>query len=384
MFYSKLKTSAATAAAKVLWRMPGRFQVAKLAGSSCSLRCLVFHNISPKKSPFTVGMNVTTAPEDFEATLRFLTTYYTPVSLEDVLSDGDGRGLPGRPVLVTFDDAYASVAQYAAPLCKHYGVPAVFFVNAAFVGNQRLAPDNLICYVAATSGLANVNAAVRAVAGHENQTVHTLSEVFDIFLPSISLSERAIFLEALAEETGVDESAMAMDAQLYLTRKHLFELRAFNFEIGNHTYSHPHCRMVSEDEFTLEVDQNKADLESMCGTKVRSFSVPYGSSRDLTGKLKNHLEASGYQAVFLSESVANQPRQDLFHLDRVNPQATHDERRFLEVELLPRMRALRNGLLPRRRDGQSMSVDSKMKSPTQGSPEVGTCYTVSDRGQTRV
>ena len=65
----------------------------------------------------------------FEAALKFITRHYTPVSLQDVIADSDGRALPPRPVLVTFDDAYASVREFAAPLCSKFGVPAVFFVN---------------------------------------------------------------------------------------------------------------------------------------------------------------------------------------------------------------------------------------------------------------
>ena len=95
-------------------------------------------------------------PGKFEAALRFLTTYYTPVRLQDVLTDCDGRGLPPRAVLVTFDDAYVSVADLAAPLCRKYGVPAVFFVNAAFLDNRRLAPDNLVCYVATVFGMKTI------------------------------------------------------------------------------------------------------------------------------------------------------------------------------------------------------------------------------------
>src|SRR5208282_3188097 len=103
--------------------MPGRFGIARALGSY-SLRCVVFHNISATESPFTRGMGVSITPRDFEAALAFLTRYYTPVRLQDVLADRDGRGLPPRPILVTFDDGYASVKKWAAPLCSRFGVPA--------------------------------------------------------------------------------------------------------------------------------------------------------------------------------------------------------------------------------------------------------------------
>jgi peptidoglycan/xylan/chitin deacetylase (PgdA/CDA1 family) len=334
-----------TLAAEALWRIPGCFGIARMLGASYSLRCVVFHNISATESPFTRGMNVTIAPTRLEAALRFLATHYTPVRLQDVLSDADGGRLPPRPVLVTFDDAYASVAESAAPLCRQFGVPAVFFVNAAFLDNQRLAPDNLVCHVANVLGMETINAAARMVRGTESPELRSLSEVFKCFFPTISLAEREVFLDALRQFGGINECHMAQEAGLYLTSKQLCDLASFDFEIGNHTYTHVHCRSLSREDFGLQVDTNKAELEALSGTKVRSFSLPYGSSRDLTRDLAGHLGRSGHKAVFLSESVANPRSADPFHLDRVSSRAESDHTFFFEIEVLPRLRAVRNGIL---------------------------------------
>ena len=344
MSYSGLKQVAQTTAAGALWRMPGRFGFARILGRSYTLRCVVFHNISATESPFTAGIRVSVTPEKFESALKFLAAHYVPVRLQDVITDCEGRGLPPRAILVTFDDAYASVADWAAPLCRRYGVPAVFFVNAAFLDNQRMAPDNLVCYAANALGMKTINAAVRAVPGKQTLELQCLSEVFDDFLPAISLAEREVFLDALRQFSGIDESRMANDAKLYLTSKQIRELTSSDFEIGNHTYTHTHCRTLSQRDFASEVDRNKAELEFLSGTKVRSFSVPYGSSRDLTRELAMHLERSGHEAVFLSESVANPRGVNLSRMDRISTSAASEDRLFLEVEILPRLRATRNRL----------------------------------------
>jgi peptidoglycan/xylan/chitin deacetylase (PgdA/CDA1 family) len=330
-------------AAEALWGMPGCFEMARILGPSYSLRGVVFHHISGEESPFTRGMNVTTTPRKFEEALRFLTTYYTPVRLDDVLAESDGRELPRRAVLVTFDDAYASVVEVAAPLCRKFGVPAIFFVNAASLDNQRLAVDNLVCYVANTMGMETINAAARAVSDSISQ-MHSLSEVFKNFFPSITLAEREVFLEALRQLGRVSEPRMAEEAGLYLTSKQLCELAPFNFEIGNHTYSHVRCRSLSQEDLGSQIDRNKAELEAISGTRVRSFSLPYGSSADLTSDLAAHLARSGHKAVFLSESVANPRGADPSHLDRISLQADSDDTFFFEIDVLPRLRAIRNRL----------------------------------------
>jgi peptidoglycan/xylan/chitin deacetylase (PgdA/CDA1 family) len=313
-----------------------------MVGLSYSLRCVVFHNISAEQSPFTAGISVNTTPQSFERTLKFLTAHYHPVRLEEVLTNCDGRGLPPRALLVTFDDAYASVVEYAAPLCKQLGVPAVFFVNAAFVDNQRLAPDNLVCYVVNVLGIATINTAIRKVCGDEAVPVGSLSEVFGIFLPALSLAERENFLEVLRELAGISERPVAQRAGLYVTAEQLRGLTSFDFELGNHTYTHTYFRSLSQDDFVPEIDRNKEELESMSGTNVRSFSQPYGSSKDLSPELKAHLKNSGHYAAFLSESVANPRKPELFRLDRINSRAESEKGLFVEIEVLPRLRAIRN------------------------------------------
>ena len=294
--------------AGTLWYAPGSFGMARLLGPQYSLRCLVFHDISDTESSFTKGLGVTIARKHFEAALKFITRHYTPVSLQDVIADSDGQALPPRPVLVTFDDAYRSVREFAAPLCSKFGVPAVFFVNGACLDNRRLALENLVCYVANLFGLNTINAAIRSVDGAGELEVRSLTEVFSRFLPGTSLPGREAFRRALLELARISESDLAAEAGLYLSSQQLRDLANFNFEIGNHTYTHANCRCLSATDFAGEIDRNKAMLEATSGTKVRSFSVPYGSSADLTSDLVAHLQRSGYEAVFLAEGRANSSR----------------------------------------------------------------------------
>jgi peptidoglycan/xylan/chitin deacetylase (PgdA/CDA1 family) len=332
-------------AATAFCRIPGASGIARILSSSRSLRCIVFHNVSPARSPFTDGIRVNTSPKQFETALRFVVAHYAPVHLQDVIAKCGGPGLPAGAILVTFDDAYASVVEWAAPLCRQFGVPAVFFVNAAFIDNKRLAPDNLVCYVANVLGMDTINAAIRTVAGKEKCELHSLAEVFGTLFPTISLTQREIFLDALRRLAGINESTMASRANLYLSSRQVRELRSFDFEIGNHTYTHTHCRMLSRQELVSEVTRNKSELEALSGMKIRSFSQPYGSSKDITQDLLEHLRCSGHQAVFLSESVSNPQTPNLFHLDRVSTCAENDETLSFEIDVLPRLRTIRNQLL---------------------------------------
>ena len=142
----------------------------------------------------------------------------------------------------------------------------------------------------------------------------------------------------------IDEGSLAAEAGLYMSSQQLRDLAAFKFEIGNHTYSHANCRALSTGDFAGEIDRNKAVLDAISGTRVRSFSVPYGSSADLTPDLVAHLRKSGYAAVFLAEGRANSWGANGSHLDRVSIKGSTDASLFSEIEILPRLRTLRKFL----------------------------------------
>lgn len=326
--------------AKVLWRLPGLFEIVKWIGPSYTLRSVVFHDIRDEETSFTRGMGVSITPRDFGAALEFIAARYTPVHLQDVL---DGRSdFAKPPVLVTFDDGYASVATVAAPLCRRLGMPAIVFLNGAVLDNRRLAPDNLVCFAVNVLGLGALNHAVQTVrkgaAG-----LRSLADVFSCWLPSLSTGERRSFLDELRSRVGRDERELAADARLYLTVREVQSLPG-NFEIGNHTYSHVHCRTLGPSDLGQELDGNQAVLAEISGRRIRSFSVPYGSHRDLPTPVVRRLQATGHQAVFLSESVANAQDADPLRLDRVSVHANSGDVLFSDLEVFPRLRALRNRL----------------------------------------
>src|SRR5579872_4275713 len=196
-------------AAGTLWYAPGAFNLVRGLGADYSLRSVLFHDVCDTETPFTRGLGGTMTGKDFEAALQFLSMNYTPVSLADVLASFDGKPLPLRPVLVTFDDAYASVSEAAAPLCLKHGVPALFFVNASCLDNRQLALDNLVCYVVNIYGLGPINAAIGAIDSFAKFEVHSLAQVFADFLPRISLSTREAFRCNLIEVTGLNEERLA-------------------------------------------------------------------------------------------------------------------------------------------------------------------------------
>jgi peptidoglycan/xylan/chitin deacetylase (PgdA/CDA1 family) len=323
----------------------------RLPGLQYSLRCVLFHDISDRTSAFTDGLGVTMSPDHFEARIRFLAQHYTPINLGTFLAGAQGGKLPSRPVLLTFDDAYASVAEVAAPICRKYNVPALFFVSGSLLGNHDLAMDNFLCYIANTFGLTQINAVAREINGTRQPELLSPAQVTSQFLPTLTLESRQTFKKRLSETIGLCTQELANREHLYLSENQLHELPSFGFEIGNHTFSHVHCRILSGSNFSDEIEHNKAVLETVSGRIVRAFSVPYGSVADLTPALEANLKASGHEAAFLVESRTNTSTTDFYHLNRVSVHSTSDNASFVEIEVKPRLRTIRDSVLGRRRPG---------------------------------
>jgi peptidoglycan/xylan/chitin deacetylase (PgdA/CDA1 family) len=329
-------------------QLPMLFAASSIVPIAYSVRCVLFHDVCDAVTPFTNGLGVTLSCQEFEQKLQFLARYYNPVSLQDLLDARLGKStLPDRPVHVTFDDAYASVAINAAPLCAKYRIPATFFVNARFIDNRALALDNLICYVVNAFGFEALQICAASVTNQDASDFASLAQVFGEFLPSLSLDDRKRFEDALATECCVRMGELPPLPTLYVTSEQLRSLANYGIEIGNHTFSHIHCRQLTSRDFDSEIDRNRTELEAITGRPVRAFSVPYGSRKDLPGPLSEHLRRSGYEAAFLVESAANNSRSDYLRLNRVSMAGATDAKCFAELEILPRLRTVRNVILRR-------------------------------------
>ena len=91
------------------------------------LPVLMYHHLLPKSS--LLGKYVIT-PDLFEQDLIYIKENgYETVTVSDLInyvySDGS---LPEKPIMITFDDGYRSVYEYAYPLLEKYGMRAMYSI----------------------------------------------------------------------------------------------------------------------------------------------------------------------------------------------------------------------------------------------------------------
>ncbi len=111
----------------------------KVLESEFGRRCpaVLYHHIGPTR-PGTYP-DLTISPEQFERQIRWLASKgYVGILPSDWLRwRRDGTGLPEKPVLLTFDDAYDDTAQYALPILRRYGFGAAIFVVTERLGGTN-------------------------------------------------------------------------------------------------------------------------------------------------------------------------------------------------------------------------------------------------------
>jgi len=125
-------------AAHILWQGDSP-QYTKVTGSvaTCKLPILMYHRVASTGSPATFRYRVT--PESFEEQLSYLRDagFYS-IGLEDWRTAMETRKpLPGRAVLITFDDGYLDFFTHAWPLLKRYGFSATVFLVADEIGRTN-------------------------------------------------------------------------------------------------------------------------------------------------------------------------------------------------------------------------------------------------------
>ena len=110
-----------------------------------SLRVLMYHHVGPLHAGLERYLTVT--PEQFERQIRWLVGHgYVGIRPSDWLGwRRNGMGLPERPILLTFDDAYADIAQYALPILRRHGFSAAVFVVTGQVGGTNAWDESRGC-----------------------------------------------------------------------------------------------------------------------------------------------------------------------------------------------------------------------------------------------
>lgn len=94
----------------------------------------MYHNVEYSKERQSNWVS----PERFQQHLGFLRkNHFNVITLKEFVdAKRNGRSLPARTTVLTFDDGYENNYTNAFPLLKQYGYPATIFMVSDFIGKE--------------------------------------------------------------------------------------------------------------------------------------------------------------------------------------------------------------------------------------------------------
>src|SRR5579884_2360813 len=176
------------------------------------LSVLMYHHVGPRPSSISPLITMTSAV--LERQMVWLAKGgYTAISAEHCLAWREGRAtLPPKPVLLTFDDAYADLAAHALPVLERHGLSALVFVVTGLIG-------------------------------------------------AVNRWERA-------QGDSTPLGLMSADDIRYWARR--------GIDFGGHSRTHPDLSTLGHSELEEEIRGSQSDLQELLDVPVSCFAYPYG------------------------------------------------------------------------------------------------------------
>lgn len=261
------------------------------------LTTVMFHRVLPKSDPRYEAADPTWTVTNtlFAECLRFFSRHYRFVGLDEVLAARKDRSrLPDHALLITFDDGWADNEEWALPLLKAAGAPAVVFVAAAGMGRQELWDECLRRKWRRGEISAAECERIWFAADGDAKTAPAWSTPGAI----------EVLITRLARKPAMDRSGLLSniwcdkpgDRAQMMSFGQLQTLSDAGVAIGSHGMTH--VPMALTPEMGRELQQSRCILESMTGRAPRAFSFPHGSFNDEI--VKQALDA-GYDLLFTSK-----------------------------------------------------------------------------------
>jgi peptidoglycan/xylan/chitin deacetylase (PgdA/CDA1 family) len=252
------------------------------------VRTLLYHAVEDEPGSYTAGLGMSVSPRTFRKQLDFYRHYYNVVSMQDIVNGTAGP----RAVVITFDDGYTSVGQYAVPALEERGLPAtVYLIGKALRGEMvwvNLVNHALNRYPKAAMAIVQTYPGLAGIAPRD-----VIQYIQSHFTP--------LTIEQLVSRL---EEALPLNHarhKLFLSREDVQSLKSRGISFGFHTNDHYNLRQCNEYVLTQQLDSSEFDdlLDS------HTFAYPFGFCGD---READKLDSLGFERVMLVRDDPPHPR----------------------------------------------------------------------------
>lgn len=286
---------------------------------------LMYHRVLPEdlasQSFSHPGMIV--SPETFKRHMELVRRKFLPLSLDEFMAHMEaGRPFPDRACLVTFDDGWVDNHEFALPILREQGIPAVVFVATDYIDSDRpFWQEHLgyLLYEASRRGLRAADLGEHQVhlpvESDESRLRQAVAAAVDRFrgesYDSIGRLTRA--LEHALEYASPPGDIQPPDR--FMTWDQVRSLASNQITIASHTRSHRALPRLDAAVVAEELADSRRTLADRIGNDVTALAYPGGFHDALA---RQAAIDCGYRLAFTTHATVATPKSDCWLVPRMN------------------------------------------------------------------
>jgi len=260
-------------------------------------------------------------PEEFDQHLRMLKQNFTCTTIGALTNPK--ADLPETVALVTFDDGFKDVVEFALPLLQRWDIPATVYCNSAPLTDRRVLDVHRVHMLQAKLGTKAFRAAfMRAVDAHPGLVVEPTEHIhlenlypydddatrqfkrllnFDLPYATSGAILAEVFRHALGDDREYVE-------HLYLSEDDLRRCQDGGIEIGIHGHEHRTLSRLNEAEQRAEMLRAADYFRATFRLRELHFSYPYGAIGTWDDTSRSLLQSLGFASAVTKVRTIVKPR----------------------------------------------------------------------------
>lgn len=231
-----------------------------------------YHTISNQKLAHIENIYPVRSVDLFKSDLETLTTYFKPISIDELGHYIYNDITLEEPVFhITFDDGLKELYTIIAPMLEERNIPATFFVNTAFIDNKALFYRYKVSLIIENIKQNELNCSLLAnELTLDNSSFNTIKQ----HLLQLKYDDEQQ-INALAAVIGVDFDQYLQQEQPYLTTEQLKDLHRRGFCIASHSVDHPFFGTIPDHIKKQQVTDSFEFLNTKLELTQHYFSFPF-------------------------------------------------------------------------------------------------------------
>jgi len=289
-----------------------------------SFNCLIpfYHLISNHPPAHIRHVYLPKTEQQFEQDLDYLCRCYKPLSLGELEQVALGSLRLSKPGFhLTFDDGLSECFHLVAPILAKKGIPATFFLNAAFVDNQGLFYRYKVSLLLEhfQNNPQDVQPAMAHLGALPQQAIKNV-------LLSLGYADTQ-HIDALATQLGLDFKAYLLHQKPYMSTAQIQDMHKQGFAFGAHSLDHPYMHLLSEEAQMEQFTQSIVQLKNRLAIPIHSFAFPF-TDHGVRGATIARMHQT--QLISLSFGTSGiRPDEVQGHLQRFSLEQNHQTARHL-------------------------------------------------------